>query len=68
MTRTTEVRPELVVGIFMCKNCGTYSKPTTQEFKYTEPKKCFGRNCDKPIWDLDIQKSEIADFQKIRVQ
>ena len=34
VTRTTEVRPQLVVGVFLCTVCGTYSKPITKKFKY----------------------------------
>ena len=45
ITRTSEVRPELVSGIFKCKNCGSLSRHTPQQFKYTEPKKCYGHNC-----------------------
>lgn len=40
ITRTSEVRPELKVGVFKCKNCGKISKAIPQQFKYTEPKKC----------------------------
>ena len=68
ITRTTEVRPELNAGCFRCKDCGTYSKLTVQQFKYTEPKKCLGRNCERANWELDISKSEFSDFQKLRVQ
>lgn len=68
ITRTTEVRPELTIGVFKCRACGIYSKPTPQQFKYTEPKKCFGPNCDSKNWELDINKSDFADLQKLRVQ
>lgn len=40
VTRTSEVRPELKVGVFKCKSCGKISKDIVQQFKYTEPKKC----------------------------
>jgi DNA replication licensing factor MCM6 len=35
VTRTSEVRPELKIGVFKCKVCGKLSKPITQQFKYT---------------------------------
>ncbi|MCB0367917.1 MAG: hypothetical protein KDD45_00400 [Bdellovibrionales bacterium] len=35
VTRTSEVRPELKVGIFKCRTCGKLSKPIVQQFKYT---------------------------------
>lgn len=68
ITRTTEVRPELNIGVFRCKACGTFSQPTVQQFKYTEPRKCGGKNCDKALWEIDISKSSFSDFQKLRVQ
>ena len=68
VTKTTEVRPELVSGVFRCKYCNRYSKPIQQQFKYTEPKKCYGENCDSKAWDLNIARSEFSDFQKLRVQ
>ena len=46
VTRTSEVRPELIVGVFKCKACGMLSKPVVQQFKYTTPKKCLGNNCE----------------------
>jgi DNA replication licensing factor MCM6 len=68
VTRTSEVRPELLVGVFKCMTCGTLSKDVIQQFKYTEPKKCLKNNCDSPMWELDLKRSRFADFQKIRVQ
>ena len=35
VTRTSEVRPELKVGVFKCRTCGKYSKEVPQQFKYT---------------------------------
>ena len=40
VTRTSEVRPELLSGVFHCELCGTTSSPITQQFKYCEPVKC----------------------------
>lgn len=68
VTKTTEVRPELISGVFRCRYCNRFSKHVEQQFKYTEPKKCFGENCDSKSWDLDILRSEFSDFQKLRVQ
>ena len=36
VTRTSEVRPELLFGTFKCEDCGTIMKDVEQEFKYTE--------------------------------
>ena len=68
VTKTTEVRPELINGVFRCNYCNRFSKPIQQQFKFTEPKKCLGDNCDSKSWELDLIRSEFADFQKLRVQ
>lgn len=68
VTRTTEVRPELVVGVFRCKACDQLSAKVPQQFKYTEPKKCRTTNCDSNKFDLEVGLSEFTDYQKIRVQ
>lgn len=36
VTRTSEVRPELLFGSFKCEDCGTVVKDVEQEFKYTQ--------------------------------
>lgn len=54
--------------MFKCKACGTSSLPIPQQFKFTEPKKCFGYNCDRREWELDPTRSDFADFQKLRIQ
>ena len=40
VTRTSEVRPELVMGHFTCLECFTEQDPQEQQFKYTEPIMC----------------------------
>jgi DNA replication licensing factor MCM6 len=36
VTRTSEVRPELVSGTFVCETCRTTISDVEQQFKYTE--------------------------------
>lgn len=36
VTRTSEVRPELLSGNFRCLDCGTVVKDVQQQFKYTQ--------------------------------
>lgn len=36
VTRTSEVRPELLFGTFACGDCGSVIRDVEQEFKYTE--------------------------------
>lgn len=39
VTRTTEVRPELLYGSFTCNECGKVMNDVVQQFRYTEVKK-----------------------------
>ena len=36
VTRTSEVRPELIFGAFVCQECKAVVKDVEQQFKYTE--------------------------------
>ena len=36
VTRSTEVRPELLYGCFICKKCGMLHRGVEQQFQYTE--------------------------------
>lgn len=36
VTRTSEVRPELIFGTFTCMECKTVVRDVEQQFKYTE--------------------------------
>jgi DNA replication licensing factor MCM6 len=36
VTRTSEVRPELVSGTFVCEGCQASIRDVEQQFKYTE--------------------------------
>ena len=36
VTRTSEVRPELLYGSFVCEVCGGIANEIEQQFKYTE--------------------------------
>eukprot|EP01080_Neovahlkampfia_damariscottae_P008664 gene8664-611_t len=69
VTRTSEVRPELLHGVFICLECGSFSEPVEQQFKYTEPVICFNPHCNnKRKWELDLEKSIFSDWQRVRVQ
>ena len=69
VTRTSEVRPELVRGKFRCMQCGTSSEEVHQQFKYSEPLMCQNGACgNKNEWQLILDESHFADFQKIHVQ
>ena len=68
VTRTSEVRPELVHGAFSCSEC----QSTTiiyQQFRYTEPKQCSNTAChNHSNWKLLLEQSVFVDWQRVRVQ
>lgn len=69
VTRTTQVRPELINGTFTCKVCNCVAGEIAQEFKYTEPLTCPNHLCtNRRLWRLDIDKSRFSNWQRIHVQ
>ncbi|KAG5228080.1 hypothetical protein OIU76_017570 [Salix suchowensis] len=69
VTRTSEVRPELLQGTFRCLECGGVVKNVEQQFKYTEPTICANATCsNKMRWALLRQESKFADWQRVRMQ
>lgn len=69
VTRTTEVRPELLTGTFQCKDCNTIIRDIEQQFKYTLPQMCRNANCqNRDNFDLVVDQSEFTDWQKLRIQ
>ncbi|KAI8524800.1 hypothetical protein RHMOL_Rhmol13G0177800 [Rhododendron molle] len=69
VTRTSEVRPELLQGTFKCLECGNVIKNVEQQFKYTEPIICMNATCNnKAKWALLRQESKFADWQRVRMQ
>ncbi|WVW82867.1 hypothetical protein I302_104879 [Kwoniella bestiolae CBS 10118] len=69
VTRTSEVRPELVSGTFVCEQCKAVIKDVEQQFKYTEPILCQNQTCNnRTNWLLNIEQSKFSDWQKVRIQ
>lgn len=69
VTRTSEVRPELLFGTFRCLDCGSIVRDVEQEFKYTEPATCLQPTCNnRTSWQLIVEQSKFADWQKVRIQ
>ncbi|XP_014502218.1 DNA replication licensing factor MCM6 isoform X1 [Vigna radiata var. radiata] len=69
VTRTSEVRPELLQGTFKCLDCGAVIKNVEQQFKYTEPTICTNATCNnRTRWVLLRQESKFADWQRVRMQ
>jgi DNA replication licensing factor MCM6 len=69
ITKTTEVRPELLLASFKCEICSSIVKDIEQQFRYTTPKICTNKNCtNKTRWELAQTESIYTDWQKLRVQ
>ncbi|KAI3487618.1 hypothetical protein L1887_48399 [Cichorium endivia] len=69
VTRTSEVRPELLYGAFTCNTCQTTVRDVEQQFKYTEPIMCRNPVCqNRREWQLNVDQSRFCDWQKVRIQ
>ncbi|CAG8526791.1 4270_t:CDS:10 [Ambispora leptoticha] len=69
VTRTSEVRPELLYGTFVCDACKSIVKHVEQQFIYTEPKMCQNPTCAaQKAWSLDVEQSNFIDWQRVRIQ
>lgn len=69
VTRTSEVRPELLYGAFTCTTCSTTVRDVEQQFKYTEPVMCRNPVCqNRREWQLNVDQSRFCDWQKVRIQ
>ena len=69
VTRTSDVRPELLLGTFRCQKCGLMAENITQQYHYTRPMLCRNPRCDNTReFMLDLPSSTFCDWQKLRVQ
>jgi DNA replication licensing factor MCM6 len=69
VTRTSEVRPELLFGTFQCNVCSAIIRDVQQEFHYTQPSSCAIDVCgNRSDFRLLPTASKFADWQKIRIQ
>jgi DNA replication licensing factor MCM6 len=63
VTRSTEVRPELYEGTFICSACNTKNKKIRQCYKYTKPKVCKNPHClEKNAFELEERDSLFCDW------
>ena len=69
VTRTSEVRPELLFGTFFCAACGTEVRDVEQQCRYTTPTVCPVVTCgNRTAWRLSRDGSKFVDWQRVRVQ
>jgi DNA replication licensing factor MCM6 len=69
VTRTSEVRPELLYGAFSCDACGNVVEGVEQQFAFTEPKFCSTAcKSTQRKWHLEVERSQFCDWQRVRVQ
>jgi DNA replication licensing factor MCM6 len=77
ITRTSDVRPELLFGTFRCMKCGLLAENILQQYYYTRPMKCRNPRCggggqksntNPNNFMLMTNMSIFADWQKLRVQ
>ena len=68
VTRSSEVRPELLYGSFTCTACGTRHPDIEQQFQYTEPHICHNPQCMKSDFQLIMSECVFVDWQRVRVQ
>ena len=69
VTRTSEVRPELLKAKFRCGRCQSFTPFIAQQFSYTQPTKCSNDSCaNVSSWELDQGSSVFVDWQKVRMQ
>lgn len=68
VTRSSEVRPELLQGSFICQLCNRLISHVPQQFKYTEPKFCKNPACHNTNkWQIEMESSVFCDFQKVKI-
>lgn len=71
VTRTTEVKPELLEGTFQCNECNREVSGVQQQFKFTMPALCPTKNCgNRTNWTMlgDSRTTRWGDWQRLRLQ
>ncbi|KAI5181626.1 DNA replication licensing factor MCM6 [Nematocida sp. AWRm80] len=69
VTRSSQVRPELLEGTFECSECKALVRGVKQERRYRQPIQCINPMCmNRTKFKLLVDESTFCDWQKIRVQ
>ncbi|MCQ2819543.1 MAG: ATP-binding protein [archaeon] len=69
ITRSSDVKPELIKGNFQCEMCNAIIPDYEQQFRYSEPRTCPNPRCNNHNkWKLLEDESVFANWQKLRLQ
>ena len=68
VTRSSEVRPELLYGTFICKKCSQLNNGIEQQYQFTRPHVCKNITCTSNDFQLVYDESTYVDWQRLRVQ
>ena len=68
VTRSSEVKPELLYGHFTCTKCGMAHPSVEQQFQYTQPQICRAPQCGNKDFQIVLPQSTFVDWQRLRVQ
>lgn len=68
VTRSSEVRPELLFGTYICRKCSTMATAVEQQCTYTEPQVCRNNNCPSQDFQILMDQCVFVDWQRLRVQ
>lgn len=69
VTRTSDVRPELLLGCFRCGDCNELVPNVEQQCRYTTPAICLNETCgNRTKWTLEKEGCKFVDWQRVRVQ
>jgi DNA replication licensing factor MCM6 len=69
VTRSTEVRPELMYGYFICNKCSCVQTAVEQHLQVTFPHRCKTKDCVNTLdFNTIPQRGVYVDWQRLRVQ
>ena len=69
VTRTTDVKPELLFGCFTCDKCHTEIKSVDQQFHFTKPVMCPNPDCNnRSQFTFNMNESVFDDWQRVKLQ
>ncbi|KAI5188431.1 DNA replication licensing factor MCM6 [Nematocida sp. AWRm77] len=69
VTRSTQVKPELIVGSFECQECKAVVRGIEQERLFRMPSHCINPICmNRTKFQLVVEESQFCDWQKVRIQ